>query len=85
MRWWVLKNLKVDPADFTPEEPLVMSCILIGNCSRWLAQAFNLCTNLESFGAASGSGEVSSESAFLGHPKNTCMKVLSRVSLLISS
>ena len=27
-----MKNLKVDPADFTPEEPLVMSCILIGNC-----------------------------------------------------
>ena len=34
MRWWVLKNLKVDPADFTPEEPLVMSCILMGNCSK---------------------------------------------------
>ena len=34
LRWWVLKNLKVDPADFTPEEPLVMSCILIGNWSK---------------------------------------------------
>ncbi len=33
--------LKVDPADLTPEEPDVMSCILMGNCSRWLQQAFN--------------------------------------------
>ena len=33
-KWWVLKNLNVDPADFTPEEPVVMSYILIGNCSK---------------------------------------------------
>ena len=36
--------------------PEVMSCILIGNCSRWFAQAFNFCTKSWNLPATSRSG-----------------------------
>ena len=91
-RWWVLKNLRVDPADLTPEDPEVISCILIGNCSKWLAQAFNLATNSWNLAATSrsglGSGSLSGCGLLwliLGQPRKTCRKVRRRVSLEISS
>ena len=39
LRWWVLKNRRVEPADLTPDDPDVMSCILIGN---WIKEMFSL-------------------------------------------
>ena len=67
-KWCVLKNLSVEPADLTPEEPEVMSCILIGNCSKWFTQAFNFCTNSWNLAATSISKFKSSE-MLLGHPE----------------
>ena len=110
----------MDPADLTPDDPEVMSCILIGNCSRWLQQALSFITNFWNLIAVSGSGKVSSQSALLrietsdvklssgygvksqytvtllnalvliyaylfGHPRNTCAKVLTRASRVMSS
>ena len=66
-KWCVLKNLKVDPADLTPEDPEVISCILIGNCSKWLTHAFNFCTKSWNLAATSMSKFKSSE-ILLGHP-----------------
>ena len=66
-KWCVLKNRSVEPADLTPEDPEVISCILIGNCSKWLTQAFNFCTKSWNLAATSMSKFKSSE-MLLGHP-----------------
>ena len=55
-KWWVLKNLNVEPADLTPDDPVVISYILMGNCSKWLTHAFNFCTKSWNFPATSKSG-----------------------------
>ena len=40
----------------TPDDPVVISYILMGNCSKWLTHAFNFCTKSWNFPATSKSG-----------------------------
>ena len=83
LRWWVLKNFRVEPADLTPGGPLVTSYIFIGNCSKWLTQAFNLDTSMVKLVTVSMSGNFS-VSAFFEHPINTVRKVRTLVILSTS-
>ncbi len=58
-RWCVLKNRRVELADRTPPpgapDPDIMSCILMGNCSRWFTHAFIFWTKARNLVGASGS------------------------------